>query len=92
MPDDYHFTIAGEKWLLRFTKLRGRAEGWTYFSPPGQPRKLLVDSRLTRRPKLETVIHEVLHALNPTASEEHVTLSARDLARVLWALGYREIE
>ena len=94
MADDHHFTIAGEKWLLRFTKLRGQAAGWAYLPDAGKPRKLprkiLVDSRLTSRPKLETIIHEVLHVLQPTVSEEHITLSARDLARVLWALGYRE--
>lgn len=96
MADDHHFTIAGEKWLLRFTRLRGQAAGWAYLPDAGKPRttqrKVLVDSRLKGRPKLETIVHEVLHVLTPSASEEHITLSARDLARVLWALGYREAE
>lgn len=56
------------------------------------PRKILVDSRLTGRAKLETVVHEVLHVCYPTVSEEHITESARDLARVLWTLGYRETQ
>lgn len=95
MPSDHHFTLAGVKWLLRFTRLRGNAAGWAYLPDAKNPklqRKILIEERLTNRPRLETVIHECLHALNPTASEEHITESARDLARVLWALGYREKE
>jgi hypothetical protein len=38
---------------------------------------------------LETVIHESLHACHYSKSEEHVTRSARDIARLLWRLGYR---
>lgn len=94
MPSaDHHFTINGLRWLLRFTRLRGQAAGWAYLPDPKKPRmprKILVDSRLVGRAKLETVIHEVLHVCYPTASEEHITESARDLARVLWALNYRE--
>lgn len=96
MPSsDHHFTIAGQRWLLRFTRLRGQAAGWAYLPDPKNPkmpRKILVDSTLTGRPKCETICHEVLHVLFPTASEEHITTSARDLARVLWSLNYREVE
>jgi hypothetical protein len=94
-PEDHHFTLNGLRWLLRFTRLRGAAAGWAYLPGPNDPqgaRKILVDSRLRGRPKLETIIHECLHVCCPTASEEHVTESARDIARVLWSLGYREGE
>lgn len=93
MPEDHHFTLAGLRWLVRFTRLRGDAAGWAYMPDaknPGGERKILIDEKLTGRPRLETIIHECLHALYPTVSEEHVTESARDLARVLWSLGYRE--
>jgi hypothetical protein len=93
MADDHHFTISGDKWLLRFTKLRGSAAGWAYLPDPKNKqleKKILVDSRLKGRARLETIVHEVMHVLQPTASEEHITLSARDMARILWALGYRE--
>jgi hypothetical protein len=93
MSDDHHFTLSGLRWLLRFTRLRGGADGWAYLPDPKRPcsqRKILIDARLRGRRRLEVIVHECLHALNPTASEEHITESANDLTRVLWALGYRE--
>ena len=92
MPLDHHFTIAGLRWLWRYSKLRGRAAGWT-ISPdsknPRLDRKILIDERLKGRALLETEIHEAMHACFPQLSEETVTEAARDLARILWALGYR---
>lgn len=98
MPEDHHFTLAGLRWLIRFTRLRGNADGWAYLPDTKDPnrseRKILIDSRLKHRRRLEVVIHECLHVLSagPTVSEDVVTESARDLARVLWSLGYRETE
>lgn len=92
MPRDRHFLIHGARWLLRFTRLRGNAAGWAYVpdhKSPKLPRKILIDERLKRRARLETIIHELLHVLFPTVSEEHVTEAARYIARILWALGYR---
>lgn len=94
MPRDYHFTLHGVRWLLRFTRLRGQAAGWAYLPDakrPQMPRKILIDERLNGRAKLETLIHECLHVCYPSASEEHITESARDIGRILWHLGYREI-
>lgn len=51
--------------------------------------RVLIDDRLRGRARLETIIHEALHALNPTHSEEHVTQQASDIAKILWFLGYR---
>jgi predicted SprT family Zn-dependent metalloprotease len=95
MPDDHHFTVAGARWLLRFCRLKGQAAGWAYLPDSKNPRmerKILVDERLSKRARLETIIHELLHVCYPTVSEEHITESARDIARVLWTLGYRERE
>jgi hypothetical protein len=93
MPSDHHFTIAGLKWLWRYTRLRGGANGWTYLpdhkSPLKSIRKILIDERLTGRLRLEVEIHEAMHALFPQTSEESVTDAAKDVARILWALGYR---
>lgn len=92
MPSDHHFTLHGLRWLVRFTRLRGQAAGWAYLPDakrPKMPRKILIDERLKGRPLLETILHECLHVSFPSASEDHVTESARDIARVLWTLGYR---
>lgn len=52
-------------------------------------KKVLIDERLTGRARMNTEIHEFLHAANPTQSEEHVTQQGDDLTRILWSLGYR---
>lgn len=84
MPRDHHFLIGGVKWLWRYTRLRGRAAGWTYHGE-----KILIDDRLKKRARLETECHEFLHAANPQLSEEAVTQQAKDLSKILWSLGYR---
>jgi hypothetical protein len=89
MARDHHFTIHGVRWLLRFARLRGNAYGWTYLPDPKSPRvrpKILIDSRLKGRKRLEIIIHELIHVSFPTASEDHVTEAARDITRVVWSL------
>ena len=91
MADDHDITIAGQRWLLRFTRLKGRADGWTCYDE--RPPKMLVDERLTGGQRLETVLHEIARAvLGSTISEETVTELARVQRRVLWQiLRYREV-
>lgn len=90
MSSDHHFTLDGTEWLLRFTALKGQAYGYTYSQDAASPR-IIIDSRLRGRKRLEVLVHELLHAMNPTISEEHVTQQGKDIARVLWTLGYREV-
>lgn len=88
----HHFLIGGVRWLWRYARLKGRAAGWAQWPDPKNPtleKKVLIDDRLKGRARLNTEIHEFLHAANPTHSEEHVTQQGDDLARILWALGYR---
>lgn len=96
MPSDHHFKIGGLRWLWRYTRLRGRAAGWAYLPDPGKPnhgtRKVLIDSRLKGRTRLETEVHEAIHCAFPQMSEESVTMAGADIARILWALGYRITE
>ena len=92
MPSDHHFLIAGVRWLWRYTRLKGAAAGWAYLPDaknPQLPRKVLIDQRLEKRQRLETEIHEALHCCFPQVSEETITQAGADIARILWALGYR---
>jgi Zn-dependent peptidase ImmA (M78 family) len=91
VAEDHHITIDGQRWLLRFTRLKGRADGWTCYDE--RTPKMLVDERLSSSQKLETVLHEIAHAvLGSTISEETVTELARVQRRVLWQiLRYREV-
>lgn len=91
MPEDHSVTIDGKRWLLRFTRLKGDAAGWTFFTNAKRPR-ILIDEKLRGGAKLETILHELVHAvLGPTISEESVTELARVQRRVLVSLGYREV-
>ena len=91
MAEDHHITIDGKRWLLRFTALKGDAAGWTFFDNAKRPR-ILVDERLRGGSRLETIVHELLHAsLGPAISEESVTEAARVIRRTLVALGYKEV-
>lgn len=84
--EDHHFQIDGSKWLWRYSPLKGTADGWTEF----EKRKVLIHSQLLGRKRLEIELHEGLHAsFGPMISEESVTQTARDLAKILWLLGYR---
>lgn len=53
---------------------------------------LYVDRRLTGRARLETIIHEAVHAENPKLPEHVVERTARSVARFVWRLGYRVVE
>jgi hypothetical protein len=89
---DHHFSIRGVRVLWRYARLRGRAAGWSITPDERRPdlaRKVLIDARLRGRVRLETEIHEALHQLFPDLAEETVTAAGRDLARILYALGYR---
>lgn len=92
MSTTHHFLLAGVRWVWRYTRLRGQADGWAYIpdqSTPHLPRKVLIDSRLKGRARLETELHEALHVSFPQMSEDTITVTARDISRVLWFLGYR---
>lgn len=40
--------------------------------------------------ELETIVHELLHATDPSNSECKVKRDAKDIAQVLWKWGYRK--
>lgn len=83
MPNDHHITIDGKRWLLRFTALKGDAAGWTFFDNSARPR-ILIDEKLKAWTRVETLLHELTHAvLGPTISEESVTELAKVQRRVL---------
>jgi Zn-dependent peptidase ImmA (M78 family) len=75
---------------LRFTTLRGDAWGWTFYSDTAP--KMLIDETLKGSQRLETILHEIGHAvLGESISEETVTELARVQRRALVMLGWREV-
>jgi Zn-dependent peptidase ImmA (M78 family) len=92
VAEDHTFTLNGdERWLIRFADLKGQAYGYTFSQKSKRPR-ILIHERLRGRHRLTIIVHELLHALFPTASEEHVEQAGKDIAKVLWALDYREVK
>lgn len=51
-----------------------------------------IDSRLTGRKRLEIVLHECLHLLNPNMSEEEVIRQSKKMCLTLWKLNYRSVD
>ncbi len=91
MAKTHHVTIDGRRWTLKFTRLSGDAAGWTFFENAAKPRRILVDERLRGAAKLETIVHELLHAcLGSTISEGAVTETAKVIRRTLVALKFKE--
>jgi len=92
VPEDHNVKIDGKRWLLRFTRLKGDAAGWTYFDNAKRPR-ILIDEKLKGGERLETILHEIAHAvLGPTISEESITELAKVQRRVLTMLNYKEVK
>jgi len=80
--------ILGKVWNLRFApNMANRGD----CDPPTAPGKeIRVLSNLRDEGRLEVLIHEMVHAAGWHIDEEFVGRFARDAARVLWRLGYRE--
>lgn len=58
-------------------------------SPKGSGSVLRVFADMDTRKGLETCIHEALHACFWAKTEDKVGQTAKDIARLLWRLGYR---
>ena len=50
---------------------------------------VILPQRPRSREYLDTCVHETLHASNAIIPEEEVARMARDIAEVLWKVGYR---
>ncbi len=91
MPRDHVYTLNGdERWLIRWTELKGQAYGITYTQKAKHPRIVLHDG-MRGKHRLTVLIHELLHAIFPQASEEVIEQAGKDVAKVLWSHGYREV-
>lgn len=83
MSDDHVFTLNGdERWLIRFTELKGAAYGLTYTRKAKHPR-IVLHKGLRGRHRLTILLHELLHAIFPQADESVIEQAGKDLAKVL---------
>lgn len=79
------FTVAGRYWRLKWSRWLKAHWGLCYLDR----REIVIRSNLNELNTLDTVIHELLHACDTDSllSEEWVSRSATDIARVLHRLG-----
>lgn len=80
--------ILGKIWDLIFCpNLKNRGECDHPCSPN---KKIRIWKGLKEEEKLEVLIHEMLHAAFWHLDEEYVEKAAKDIAKVLWRLGYND--
>lgn len=87
-------TLAGVRYRIRFVRSSEIPfDRFADCSAPSDKRpEIRVRQVLRGKARMETVIHEALHAQTWTRSESDVARSARELAALLWRCGYREVE
>jgi hypothetical protein len=51
-----------------------------------------IDARLKGRKKMEIILHEAMHLLNPQFTEEEVIRQSKKLCLTLWNLHYRQVD
>lgn len=51
-----------------------------------------IDPRLKGRRKMEILIHEAIHLLNPEMSESKVLEQGRKIANLLWKQHFRQVD
>lgn len=82
--------LLGKRWKLRFTRLQKVAGGCD--APTTPNKEIRIDSHLEGERLLEILIHECRHAADWSRDEEFIAEEAKDMARILWKLGYRRVE
>lgn len=81
-------TIRGKRYRLRFVP--GLKHYGMCDAPDKAGKEIKVRRSLRGQLKLDTIIHECLHAALWDLGEESIDQAATDIARVLTRLGYRD--
>lgn len=84
-------SFRGKTYQIQFTdKIYGYCENEEVQKKDEGWRAITISLDQTEKQTLDTIIHEAQHASFPGMSEEDVTQSSQDIARLLWRLGYRK--
>jgi hypothetical protein len=82
--------IDGKPWRWVYKRIPQNSDGLTIYGKcDWATRTVSISLSIDGLDRLDTEIHEALHAMQGFASEEHVTEVATTLAGLLWRLGYR---
>lgn len=82
----FSFHIDGVRWRWVYRSLkRAKAYGMCDW----EAKTVTICTSCDGLARLDTECHELLHAMQGFASEEHTASVATNLATILWSLGYR---
>jgi hypothetical protein len=84
--------LLGRVWRLLWVKRLGRNTAGECESPDTPKKVIRILKDLEPENELRLVLHECLHACAWWLDEEWIDSASRDLARVLWRLGWRKVE
>lgn len=73
---------------IKYCKL-GKQKVWGFAHSDGL---IEIDERLKGKKKMEIIIHEVMHLLNPSDDEEEVVRKSVLLTNTLWHEKYRVVD
>lgn len=94
MPKRLRFKLNGQPFSLRFVREDMLADGnMAECGPPrtdGKTRHIWIADNVPEKEELELCIHELLHATCWDLDEGVVERGAREMAAVLWRLGWRK--
>lgn len=94
------FVMDGVRWAIRFSSHKYFLDHKAYSDPEKSEesldgyilhdkKKIWISTDTKGVERLETIIHEALHAACPWMREWLVLSFSKDMARLLWRLGYR---
>lgn len=81
-------TLRGKTYTLVFIPMPRQIDG-RCDAPTTLKKRITIKKTLVGERRLEVLIHEMLHACYWDLDEEAIDITARDIARVLFRLGYR---
>ena len=87
------FMLRGAPWRVIFPrKMSNEINGLCTLKKTGKGGTIRVLASLDDPKKMEVLIHEAVHACHWDLDEEAVHETARDIAALLWRLGYRRTD
>lgn len=87
------FKLRGQTFRLDFVPEAQMGNNRGDCGPPradGKSRRIRIQEGLPSQEELEIIIHELGHGSVWDLDEECITTMARDMAKVLWKLGWRK--
>ena len=84
-------TFRNKRWVVKWRRPQVGIAGMTEHVDFKQ-KVIQIDPALVGQDRLETLIHEALHAADWSKDEDYVETDAKDLTRWLWRCGVRITE